>query len=404
MLDDVERFVRRFVAFPSDAAAVAAVVWAAHTHAIDCFASTPRLAVVSPEKGSGKSRLAVDVMNLLVREPMKTANCTPAALFRSIEARQPTVLFDEVDTVFGVRAGPNEDLRAMLNAGYRRSGSVTRCVGEKHEVKDFPVFAAVALAGIGDLPDTVADRSVIIRMRKRAPYELVEQFRDRDITPQGEALRKRLSEWAERNKAELTQSRPEMPDGIMDRPADVWEPLFAVADAAGGAWPERVRVAALELLDAQASEPTTPGVQLLWDIHKCMSSDDGERLDRIFSDDLVKRLVAMEEAQWGDLNGKALDQRGLARRLKKYEIRPKEVRIGDETRKGYRREWFEDVWPRYVPALREPKQPEQPEQGRSGTVRSGDSMPRDVPDVSDVSGSLEDASVGKDNAMGEWRW
>jgi hypothetical protein len=178
LLDDVHAFLTRFVAFPSPGAADAVVLWAAHAHALDAFDSTPRLALLSPEPGSGKSRTE-EVLELLVCNPLHALNASTAAVFRSIEAGRPTLLFDEVDAIFG-RHGKDdgaEDLRGLLNAGHRRGASIPRCVGKTQAVVRFPVFAAVALAGLGDLPDTVMSRSVIVRMRRRAPHERVASFR-----------------------------------------------------------------------------------------------------------------------------------------------------------------------------------------------------------------------------------
>jgi hypothetical protein len=49
------------------------------------------------------------------------------------------------------------------------------------------------------------------------------------------------------------------------------------------------------------------------------------------------------------LRGKPLDARGLARRVVAYEVRPKVIRTGDSTHRGYAREDFVDAWSRYLP-------------------------------------------------------
>lgn len=174
VLQQVEAYLRRFVWFPSDHARVAATLWVAHTYLIDDFESTPRLALLSPEPGSGKTR-ALEVIGSLVRYPMHAINCTPAALFRSVADldNRPTILFDEIDTVFGPKARDNEEVRGFLNAGHRRSGVAYRCVGmgTAQKVMAFPSFCAVALAGLNDIPDTIASRAIIIRMRRRGPGE-----------------------------------------------------------------------------------------------------------------------------------------------------------------------------------------------------------------------------------------
>ena len=190
-LDDARAFIARFCALPVEHAYTAVTLWAAHAWALDAFDSTPRLAFLSPEPGSGKTR-ALEILTLLVPWPMHAVNATPAALFRSVAdpASRRTILFDEIDTIFGPKAKEHEELRGLLNAGHRRSGVAYRCVGEgtRQEVVAFPAYAGVALAGLGQLPDTILTRAVVIRMRRRAPHEHIEPFRARIHEPEGKKL------------------------------------------------------------------------------------------------------------------------------------------------------------------------------------------------------------------------
>ncbi len=233
-LEAVEAFLSRFVAYPSEHARVAHVLWIAHTHLMEVWDSTPRIAFLSPEPGSGKSR-ALEVSKLLVPLAVEAINVTPAYLFRKVGADQgrPTILYDEIDTVFGPKARDNEEIRGLLNAGHRRNAVAGRCVvrGKQVFTEEIPAYCAVALAGLGGLPDTILTRSVVVRMRRRAPGEVIEPFRRRLHEHDGHALRDRLVRWAEHIEPSLTDVWPAMPDGIVDRDADVWEALLAVADA-----------------------------------------------------------------------------------------------------------------------------------------------------------------------------
>jgi hypothetical protein len=235
LLDDVGDFTGQFIAYPSDHAHVAHVLWIAHAHLMEAWESTPRLAFLSPEPASGKTR-ALEITELLVPNPVEAINVTPAYLFRKVgsEDGAPTILFDEIDTVFGPKAKENEEIRGLLNAGHRRGAVAGRCVayGQRVVTEEIPAYCAVALAGLGWLPDTILTRSVIIRMRRRAPEETVTAFRRRVHAEQGHALRDRLATWAAGQIAAMTAARPEMPPGIEDRDADVWESLLAIADAA----------------------------------------------------------------------------------------------------------------------------------------------------------------------------
>jgi Protein of unknown function (DUF3631) len=236
LLDQVRAFLGRFVAYPSVHAHVAHSLWVAHTHLMEAWESTPRMAFLSPEPGSGKTR-SMEVSELLVPDPVAAVNVTPAYLFRKCGSDDgpPTILFDEIDTVFGAKAKEHEELRALLNSGHRRGAVAGRCVARGTVVvtEEISSYAAVALAGLGWLPDTILSRSIIIRMRRRALDEKIEAFRRRVHAPQGESLRQRLAGWAATIVDEATEARPEMPLGVEDRNADVWEPLLAIADIAG---------------------------------------------------------------------------------------------------------------------------------------------------------------------------
>lgn len=385
LLDDVRRFVLRFCAFPSVHYVVAVVLWIVHTHAIESFENTPRLAIVGPTKQVGKTRL-LEVLGFLCHNPRQAANVTMAYLFRVIAEKKVTVLFDECDATFGRKASDSEkDLQAIVNAGYRRGGTVGRCVGEgaKQVPTEFDVFAPVALAGIGDcLPETIVDRSVVLIMRKRAPGEIVEPLRRRRIQPVADELRDRIKAWAEAQP--LKDADPVMPDGIEDRPAEVWEALLAVADAAGGDWPRAARVACTFLNDARARNDDNIGVTLLAAVQVAFGAEE-----KAFSQTLCDRLNEDTEAPWSGWNdGKGIKPRDLAWRLRPFEIRSKKIRLGEDARQGYELAAFADAWTRYL-AL--------PSSGTSGT--SGTPLISTVPDVPDVpanEGNVDDVHVHDD--------
>jgi hypothetical protein len=350
ILTDLEALLGRHVAFPGVHARVAVVLWVAHCHALDAFESTPRLSLQSPERGSGKTR-TLEMLGLVTPNALHTVNVSSAALYRLVSEKRPTLLLDEADTYLGNHvAKQHEELRGLINAGHRRGATVYRgeVAGKAVNVVEFQAFAACALAGIGDLPDTILDRSIVIPMKRRAPHEHVEAFRDRLVRPGAETLRDRLADWAQRNLEYIRDLWPETPPGITDRAADVWEPLLAMADAAGGEWPQRAREAAVRLHSEKARRDPSLGVQLLADCRNLFQERD---VDRMPTETLLEALVALEEAPWGDLRGKPLDARGLARRLVKYGIRPGDHRFHDSVLKGYRIEDFHDAWERYLPPV-----------------------------------------------------
>jgi hypothetical protein len=346
-LQAVEEFLARFVAFPTEHARVATALWVGHTYLIDEFDSTPRLAFLSPEPGSGKTR-ALEVIGSLVRRPMHAVNATPAALFRSCgdAENRPTILFDEVDTVFGPKAKDNEDLRGFLNAGHRRSGVTYRCegMGTAQRVVAFPSYAAVALAGLHDLPGTIGTRSVVVRMRRRGPSEVVSPYQLRVHEPAGLAMGEHLA--SALTGVHLPED-PVLPAGVSDRPADVWEPLLAVAQGAGGVWPARAAAACSHFVTgADAGTPSLSSI-LLADV-RCVfrGADDPEGLP---SARILAELAALEESPWATLRGRGLDAASLARLLRGYEVRSANLRVGGQVVKGYRRADLADAWSRYLP-------------------------------------------------------
>src|SRR5262249_6329204 len=283
-------------------------------------------------------------------------------------------------TVFGPKAKENEEIRGLLNAGHRRGAVAGRCVvhGKQVMTEEISAYCAVALAGLGWLPDTILSRSVIIRMRRRGPGEKVMAYRRWVHAPFGQTLRECLVAWAAGEVEAMADARPEMPPGIEDRDADVWEPLLAIADAVGGDWPVRARGAAVALVGAAREIEPSLGIKLLADLKAVF---DTSTLDALPTAVILTRLIALPESPWGDLKGKPINDRTLARRLRQYGVRSRKIRVGDTTAQGYTREDLADVWPRYLPYS--PAEAEQAEQAEQGPENGGFSCSgqQDVPDT-----------------------
>ena len=344
LLESMYAFLKRFIAYPSEDACVAHTLWIAHTHLMASAESTPRLAFLSPEPASGKTR-ALEVTETLVPRPVEAMNATSAYIFRKISDPKgpPTILFDEIDTMFGPKAKQHEELRGVINAGHRRGAKAGRCVirGNATETEDFPAYCAVALAGLGKLPDTILTRSIVIHMRRRAATEHVEPYR-RMYAPIGNLLREELAAWADQILPTLNTS-PDMPPGIEDRDADVWEPLLSIADAAGGDWPRRVRVAAVALVALAKATPPSLGLKLLGDLKVVFGNDNN-----LSTNDILKKLCAITEAPWSRIKGQPLDSRILGNFLRPYGVHSTDIRINNKVLKGYIKADFIDPWNRYL--------------------------------------------------------
>jgi Protein of unknown function (DUF3631) len=373
LLEALTTFVRGYVVM-SEPQAVAVALWIVHTHALDGCEVSPILGVTSAEKRSGKTRL-LDVLELLVARPWRVVMPSEAVLFRKLDADRPTLLLDEVDAIFHVKANGNvEGLRALLNAGNRPGTEVPRCVGPSQSLRSFKVFSAKALAGIRELPDTIADRAILIRLKRRSRTEPVERFRQRDADEAALPLQQWASSWAGHHGPALAEARPELPDELDDRAQDAWEPLLAIAELAGEEWPARARAAALALADAR--EDDSAGVRLLADIRAIFAAQD---VDRVSSATLAAQLHEIEEAPWSEWYGKPLTKTGIARLLAHFDVRPRTVRLDDETTaKGYRRDQFDDVFNRYLPS--EPETNRHTVTTRMGSGIAADFQPSRVTD------------------------
>lgn len=343
-LDDVERFYRRYVAFPSEHEPVAVALWTAHAWLVGRFDVSPILAVTSAEMRSGKTKV-LDCAELLVPEPRRMV-MPSEAVFYTVASREPrpTILLDEVDALFGPRPSERtEGIRAVLNSGNRAGTPVlrVRLEGKRREVEELDVYGPKVVAGIGVLPPTVADRSIPIRMRRRASDEPVARFRFKRAKAEAEAID--LPDWA---SVTLEADVTDVPDRISDRAADGWEPLLAIADAAGGTWPARARSAAIALCGIDET-PISVGIQLLADIKAVMGSES-----YVSTQSLLERLCALDSGTWADWYGKPLTAKELAKLLKPYGVKPtlsRPVAGGDPVR-GYAAQDLRDPWHRYVPS------------------------------------------------------
>ena len=300
-----------------------------------------------------------EILELLVKNPMPTFNVSAPVLFRSMTLkddngnnRRPTVLLDEADTIFGPRASKeHEDLRGFVNAGYRAGTTAQRCAirGNTVTIDEFPAFAAVSLAGLDDLPDTIMTRSIVIRMRRRAPNEHVSPYRRRIYQHEGHNLTKAIDARVGTEHEALSELGTDLPDGIEDRAADIWEPLIIIGDAAGPRWSQRIRAAAVALVGQAQATGESLGIRLLADL-RCVFGDHAG----LSTVDILHALNELEDAPWGDLRGKALDARGLSQRMRRYNVKSKTVRIGEHTVKGYAADDLADPWSRYLPAAASP--------------------------------------------------
>jgi putative DNA primase/helicase len=348
LLSDLSAVIRSYV-IVSSCQADALALWVVFTHSFDAFDVAPKIILKSPEKRCGKTRLA-QVLARLVAKPLFASSITPSALLRSIELHAPTVLLDEMDAAMKKDREMAEALRGLINSGFDRAGA-------KHifnvptpdggfEPREFSTWAPQMLSGIGDLPDTVRDRSIELEMRRKRPDEKVKRLRRRDGGDL-DILCRKATRWATDNLNRLRDAVPEMPAGLDDRATDAWEPLVAIGDAAGAGWPKRSREVALALSgDGVRADDSVRGL-LLADISEIFAS---RGVPQMPTAELIEQLVAIEGHPWAEWKGgKPITPTGLARLLAPFTIFPSTIRVGDRTSKGYHLADFADAFSRYSP-------------------------------------------------------
>ena len=337
LLDEIKATIITYI-ICDDEVAVAATLWVAFTWFIDVVQVAPLVVITAPEPRCGKTQL-LDLLGRCAKRPLVASNISPAAVFRVIERESPTLMIDEADSFLK----ENEEMRGVINSGHtRQSAYVIRTVGDDHDPQRFSTWGAKALSGIGHLSQTLMDRAITLELRRKLKSEKVQRLRHADPGI-FERLASMLATYAEASSAEIQQARPKLPDELNDRAQDNWEPLLSIADHAGGSWPGQARKAALKLAGV-GQEPMSLAALLLSDIRDAFG--DKEKLQTFM---LMKALCTDESKPWHTFDhGRQITASQLARLLKPYGIKPKDLKEGGVTLKGYTLTQFEDVFARYL--------------------------------------------------------
>ena len=368
LLDRLTKTIINHLVLPRGAAESVAL-WILHAHTHDCFDVSPILAVTSPTPECGKTT-CLTLLGALVPRPCSASNVTPAALFRAIDKWSPTLLIDEADTFLK----NSDELRGVLNSGHHRATAyIIRTTGDDHEPRRFRTWAPKAVALIGNLPATLASRSIHIELRRKAASEKVERLR-LDRLDHLEVLHRQAARWAKDNAGSLRSAEPQLPEALTGRAADNWRPLLSIADLVGGDWPAHARLIA-QARDGRAGQ--TAGIMLLEDIQRILVN---RRIDRIPSADLAEALSAMENRPWPEWRqDKPITPRQIAKLLEPFGVTPGTIRIaGGTTVKGYKLEQFTEVFQRYVSA-----ESVTPSQAHDSAGLRTDASVTPTPDVTD---------------------
>ena len=339
LLNEINTQVKKYIVC-DEPVAIATTLWILFTWAIDHMNFAPIACITAPEKRCGKTQL-LTLIGELSKKNISASNITSAALYRTIDMYQPTLTIDEADTFLSEQSG----IRGVMNAGHSRENAfVIRCDGEDNHPKRFNVWCAKAISGIGHLPETLRDRSIVLELRRKVKNEHIESLRDRD-KEYWKLIKRKCLRWVNDNQDLLRAIKPVLPECLNDRAKDNWEGLFKIAAIAGEDWLERVEFAAISI---QRSEEDNVNLneQLLLDIHSIFKNKNA---DKLFTKDILSALYVDEEKPWRDIcDGRSLSARKLATMLKGFKISSHDIRIGDKVKKGYELVQFTEAFERYL--------------------------------------------------------
>lgn len=354
LLEEITSTIERFMVMPKQSV-TAVALWIAFSWVIDSFAIAAILILKSPVMRCGKTRLLA-VIRCLVPRPLLTGNISEAAIFRSIERYQPTLLIDEAD----LKLDDNDGIRAVLNAGHTKSTSfVHRCEGDGHEPKQFSVWCPKVVAGIGKRRATMEDRAIITELqRENQARERTERLSPERLVEELLPLRRQLARFADDNAETLRQSRPEVPSSLNDRAADNWEPLLAIADLGSEKWKREARISA-EKLACKESDPEDGGSLLLAELEHLLHegnlrpTPDSEGREILPSREIVDALLEDKASRWQEWGRKRvpITQAGVSRLLRKFGLRSERPRVpsrGSKKVSGYAAQPLREAIKRYV--------------------------------------------------------
>jgi hypothetical protein len=337
----------------SEASLLAISAWVVAAWLAKVWDRFPHLGITSPRPRCGKTRL-LELLQQICPNAKLTVSISPPALFRKIRVEMPTLLHDEAQSLSRGGSEAAEALREIFCGGISKKATVSRCVGQNHIPTDFPIYCPKAVALIGKLDGTLADRSLPIQMKRKKEGEEVKRFRMRVIEGDGATVSADLKKWAEcettKKHAKKLYDQLEPFDIDNDRMAELLLPLQTVLIMEGGEDDDtnlplgelRRYAEDLEKLVAEI-ERQSPAVRLLAACKDILTS----KIYFIRTQELIQQLVALPEEEWNTYShGMPITERALAILLEDYDIKP---RRDNRQQRGYCRHHFLDAWARYIP-------------------------------------------------------
>lgn len=329
VVERVENFIKDYVTFEDDSTGFVIALWTIATHFFQFCDSFAYVVITSMTKRSGKTRLA-EVIATMAKNPQQFSAMTPATLFRSIEQFAPTIIFDEAECLSSESAST---MRAVLNVGYRQGAKIPRTIG--NEIVQFSTYCPKVFILIGDVYDTLRDRSIVVMLQRNAAREL-KRFSFAEANNEGtviqtefmDAMKQACGNKIERFTEEYANTQL---DWLSDRDAEIWRPVFTVCkilcshryeelqrisvDMASEKTGDRRRYTQLANIEEKMQDDEY-AKRLLKDVHACFASDS-----QLFSTEIMERLLAMNTAPWRKYKGDGLTMRLMANMLSRFGVR-----------------------------------------------------------------------------------
>jgi putative DNA primase/helicase len=348
ILDTIKAQLTRFIVLRETQIA-AITLWLAAAHlmrlpalAVEVF---PKLAIQSKDPASGKTTLLKLVWNVLPSAKMWTYP-SGAFLVRAIEQKYPSLCLDEL------QYAEDKNLLRVINAAHERALAYVPLLVPDPQggwtPREFHVWTPMALARLGEFSTPQQSRSLVIWMLPKMRDERAERLRRVEV-PELVLCRRQLAAWAA-TVAEWLE--PEVPENLLNRDVQNWEPLINVANMAGGDWPRAVIEAVEEAMDIERIPTVT--VRLLSSIWQIFQPDPDQppAIEFITSKELRAALIADPEEDWATINhGTAISFEYMRERLS-HLVRSQNEYYHEQGerrhRRGYSFAQFKPVFARHV--------------------------------------------------------
>jgi hypothetical protein len=348
----IEDYIKSYLSFEVPEVTLPLALWTIGTHCFRFFDSFAYVVITSKTKRAGKTRLS-EIISFAASQPMNFSSMTPSTLFRVINPDPkkyyppsdpfipPTIIFDEAESLSSEAAGT---MRSVLNAGYRKGQSVPRTIGQ--QVIQFQVYCPKVFILIGDVYDTLRDRSIIIDMKRG---DSPKRFLYDEAQREGAVLRAEI-------KASLQAPAPDEIDSayhnqraqfLSDRDEEIWLPLFAICKTFA---PNRLRELQRIAVDLSAMKTADKKAYKNLDLFES-KSEQNEYAERAAIDllavingekaistaEAVAKLRDLDLSPWRTYRGGGIDQHLLSDLLAGIGIPSVNVRFGKSVLKGYRK-------------------------------------------------------------------